>query len=77
MNVRQIQPGERLSPDCGHHCGIRSAAEEGSRLTFIGHCTCDECRCPMSGPWLVNIPAIDTERRLPMCMSLTGGDTMA
>jgi len=45
--MRVIHPGERLSSDCGHHCGIRSAADEG-KGTFIGHCSCPECGCPQA-----------------------------
>jgi hypothetical protein len=36
---RVAQPGERLSEECGHHCGIQ---ETGS-ATIIGHCRCGEC----------------------------------
>lgn len=45
MSIRPVRPGgDRLTGSCGHHCGIRSAADEGG-LTFIGHCPCDECTC--------------------------------
>lgn len=44
MSTRQALAGEHLSPTCGHHCGLRSTADEGKRA-FIGHCPCDECRC--------------------------------
>jgi hypothetical protein len=74
VSIRQVLPGEHLSPQCGHHCGVRSAAEEGSRLTFIGHCVCAECRCPMSMEGTISIPAIDASQRgVPMCDSWAHG----
>jgi hypothetical protein len=36
---RLAEPGERLSQECGHHCGI---TESGS-ARIIGHCPCGEC----------------------------------
>lgn len=36
---RVAEPGERLSEECGHHCGI----QESGSTTIIGHCRCDEC----------------------------------
>lgn len=75
MSIRQALPGEHLSPGCGHHCGVRSTADEGS-MAFIGHCTCSECMCPYSGPDHVSIPAVEwiadqdgMKRRVPMCDS--------
>jgi hypothetical protein len=35
---RVAQPGERLSEECGHHCGI----QEAGSVTIIGHCK-EEC----------------------------------
>jgi hypothetical protein len=35
---RPAEPAERLSEECGHHCGI---TESGS-VTIIGHCK-EEC----------------------------------
>jgi hypothetical protein len=64
MTIRPVLPGEHLSPDCGHHCGVRSAADEGQR-TFIGHCDCGECRCPMAGELLL----ISSGHGVPMCDS--------
>lgn len=70
MSIRQALPGETLSPSCGHHCGVRSTADEGSH-TFIGHCGCPECRCPFADYPAVSIPSIETPlgRRVPMCDS--------
>ena len=75
MSIRQALPGETLSPSCGHHCGVRSTADEGT-LAFIGHCGCPECRCPFADyPAHVNIPVIETgaeillKARVPMCDS--------
>lgn len=67
MSTRQALPGEHLSPGCGHHCGVRSTADEGS-MTFIGHCGCGECACvfadgPAPPAWA--LPA----RSVPMCDS--------
>jgi len=46
--MRLVEPGERLGPECGAHCGIRSAADE-DRGTFIGHCPwCHEGLAPES-----------------------------
>jgi hypothetical protein len=71
VSIRQVFPGEHLSPSCGHHCGVRSAAEEGTRLTFIGHCGCPECICLFADyPGTVSIPAAETEWRVPMCGQL-------
>jgi hypothetical protein len=36
---RVAEPGERLSEECGHHCGI----QESGSTTIIGHCRCGEC----------------------------------
>jgi hypothetical protein len=67
MSVRQCLPGEHLSEQCGHHCGVRSSADEG-KMTFIGHCPCPECLCLLAEyPSTVNIPAIEPELRVPMC----------
>jgi hypothetical protein len=37
---RPAEPGERLSEECGHHCGISQA---GNETPIIGHCGCGEC----------------------------------
>lgn len=72
MSIRQALPGEHLSPTCGHHCGVRSTADEGTR-TFIGHCPCADCICLYADyPKIINtinIPAIELVRRVPMCDS--------
>lgn len=78
MNVRQALPGEHLSPSCGHHCGVRSAAEEGSRLTFIGHCRCPECICLLADyPSHVNIEIIEDPAQPPGTARLVSGDSEA
>lgn len=64
MSTRQAQPGERLSDQCGHHCGIRSSADEG-KLTFIGHCGCAECNCELF--WAAQMTDAPREAGLPMC----------
>jgi hypothetical protein len=75
MSTRQALPGEHLSPSCGHHCGIRSTADEGT-LSFIGHCPCPECGCIYAdSPWADpgytgikdDIAAIARPPRTPMC----------
>jgi hypothetical protein len=65
MSTRQALPGEHLSPSCGHHCGIRSTADEGT-LSFIGHCGCDECRCVFAGE-PVTVSGYPMARGTPMC----------
>ena len=35
---RPAEPGERLSEECGHHCGI----QESGSVVIIGHCR-EEC----------------------------------
>jgi len=54
--IRQLAPGDpmRLGPGCGHHCGIRSSAEEGNKVRIIGHCECPECQCPQAGSLAVS-----------------------
>lgn len=78
MSVRQALPGEHLSPQCGHHCGVRSTADGGEAArTFIGHCSCPDCICLFADyPGHVSIPAVEfitdqagTGRRVPMCES--------
>ena len=79
MSIRQALPGEHLSPTCGHHCGVRSTADEGTR-TFIGHCGCPECIClyadyPSSA--VINIPMIIDPDQPPGTMTLTSGNSKA
>jgi len=35
---RPAEPGERLTEECGHHCGI----QESGSVVIIGHCR-EEC----------------------------------
>jgi hypothetical protein len=68
MSHRIAQPGEQvsLSPGCGHHCGIRSAAEGGeAAIKVIGHCGCAECTCPLDGAQVEG--SVLGSARIPMC----------
>jgi hypothetical protein len=76
VSIRQALPGEHLSPCCGHHCGVRSTADEGS-MRFIGHCSCPDCICLYADyPTHVNIPAIMTsEDQSAGTATLTSGNS--
>jgi hypothetical protein len=71
VSTHQAQPGERLASGCGHHCGIRSSADEG-KLTFVGHCPCPECACVLAAE--IHIEIIEDPCQPPGTARVVSGE---